>query len=347
MLKRFLIALAVSAGLLSPSFGAGTISLSLSQQFDKFGHVLANCKLNLYQAGSNIPQIAYQDTALTIPVPGGAIITCDASGRLPQFFLADGNIKVLLTDANGVTQIAADNILVIGNSSGGGGGSPVDPTTILATGDMKVTYGTGTLVGFVRANGRTIGSASSGATERANADTQALFQYLWNADPNLAVSTGRGASANADWVANKQIALPDMRGRVMAGLDDMGNSAAGNLTASFFGAQFSGSPTTLGAIGGLENHRLTASELPSITSSNTQNISVGPASGSLVGTTSALSNAAFASGGNTIETIQASSGFLTSSLTSPNTISVTSSNTGNNQHTTVQPTMLLTIYQKL
>jgi len=61
-------------------------------------------------------------------------------------------------------------------------------------------YGTGVRSGFVRANGRTIGSATSGATERANADAQALFEYLWNTDANLAVSTGRGASSNADWV---------------------------------------------------------------------------------------------------------------------------------------------------
>jgi hypothetical protein len=29
---------------------------------------------------------------------------CDAAGRLPQFFLADGLIKVRITDRNGVAQ---------------------------------------------------------------------------------------------------------------------------------------------------------------------------------------------------------------------------------------------------
>ncbi|MCK1465713.1 hypothetical protein IVB34_47370 [Bradyrhizobium sp. 2] len=107
-------------------------------------------------------------------------------------FLADGTIKVRLTDRNGVTQVVADNIQVVGPSGGGGGGGTVDPTTILATGDVKVAYGTGILSGFVRANGRTIGSATSGATERANSDVQALFVYLWAADANLSVSGGRG-----------------------------------------------------------------------------------------------------------------------------------------------------------
>lgn len=268
MLKRFTVALAALFVLTTSAMAAGTIPLSLSQQFDKFGHVLAGCKLNIIQAGTvGTPQIAYQDTALTIPVPGGSQLICDAAGRISQFFLADGNIKVQLTDANGVLQFTADNILVIGNSSGGGGGSPVDPTTILATGDMKVTYGTGILSGFVRANGRTIGSSTSGATERANSDTQALFQYLWGADPNLVVLSGRGASANADWVANKQITLPDWRGRALAGLDDMGNSAAGRLTATYFGAVTGCAATVLGCAGGLESETIITTNLPAYTPS--------------------------------------------------------------------------------
>ncbi len=48
---------------------------------------------------------------LTLALPNP--MTCDAAGRLPQFFFADGQIKVRLTDKNGVTQIVADNILVI------------------------------------------------------------------------------------------------------------------------------------------------------------------------------------------------------------------------------------------
>ncbi|MCK1465779.1 hypothetical protein IVB34_47725 [Bradyrhizobium sp. 2] len=174
-------------------------------------------------------------------------------------FLADGTIKVRLTDRNGVTQVVADNIQVVGPSGGGGGGGTVDPTTILATGDVKVAYGTGILSGFVRANGRTIGSATSGATERANSDVQALFVYLWAADANLSVSGGRGASAAADWAANKRIALPDWRGRALAGLGDMGNSATSVLTSTYAGC----TPTTLGAACGSQSHTLTVAEMPS------------------------------------------------------------------------------------
>jgi hypothetical protein len=169
MLKRFLLL----AGLLSfgsPAFAAGTIPFSLSQQFDSLGHVLAGCQFYTIQAGTtSTPQSAYQDSALTIALPNPQ--TCDAAGRLPQMFLADGTIKVRLTDRNGVTQVVADNIQVIGASSGGGGGGTVDPTTILATGDMKVAYGTGVLSGFV---GRTGGR--SARRRRAQRSAQCRYQ---------------------------------------------------------------------------------------------------------------------------------------------------------------------------
>ena len=88
--------------------------------------------------------------------------------------------------------------------------------------------------GWVRKNGKTIGSAASSATERANADTEDLFSFLWNnfADAECPVTGGRGAAAAADFAANKPIALPDWRGRTPFGLDTMGNTAAGRLTSA-------------------------------------------------------------------------------------------------------------------
>jgi microcystin-dependent protein len=231
----------------------------MSQQFDDLGKPLSGGLLYFIEAGTtSTPQNAYQDSALTIAHSNP--LTLDSAGRVPQFYLADGSIKIRLTNSAGVQQLVADNVLVVGPSSGSGGGGSVDATTVLATGDIKVKYGTGTLSGFVRANGRTIGSATSGATERANADTQSLFEYLWGADANLSVSSGRGASANADWTANKTIALPDWRGRAIAGLDDMGNTAASRLSSTYFGTD----ATVLGAAGGSEKQTLTQAQLPAV-----------------------------------------------------------------------------------
>jgi microcystin-dependent protein len=91
--------------------------------------------------------------------------------------------------------------------------------------------------GWLLCSGLTIGNASSGGTARANADTQTLFEQLWNSFSNTAlpiftsagaVST-RGASASVDFAANKRLTIPDLRGRVVAGEDDMGGTAAGRL----------------------------------------------------------------------------------------------------------------------
>jgi len=321
---------------------AGSISLSLSQQFDSLGKPLNGGKIYFIQAGTtSTPQNAFQDSALTIPWPNP--LTLDSAGRVPQLFFADGNIKVRIVNSVGITQVVADNILVVGPSSGGGGGS-VDPTTVMSTGDLKVRYGTGALSGFVRGNGRTIGSATSGATERANADTQALFEFLYVTDVNLAVSGGRGASAAADWAANKTIALPDYRGRALAGLDDMGNSAAGRLTAAYFGT----AATVLGAAGGEEKRTLTLAQLPTgITSANAaQAITVAsaynyPDSGAYV------ENSTLPGGADIYWRPNSYVGVARISSSGTNAISVTSSNTNGSAHATASPMMLATVYLKL
>jgi hypothetical protein len=119
--------------------------------------------------------------------------------------------------------------------------------------------------GYVFLSGLTIGNGSSGGTGRANADTSALFVLLWDsmADAQAAVSGGRGANAAADFAANKTITLPDARGRIVAGKDNMGGSTASRITNA--GAGIVG--TTLGVAGGSQTHTLTEAQLASHTHS--------------------------------------------------------------------------------
>lgn len=324
-----------------PAAAVGTIpGISLSQQFDSTGLPLGGGLLYLIQAGTtSTPQNCFQDTAMTIAYPNPVVL--DAYGRVPQLFCADGQIKVRLTDKNGVQKFAQDNLLIIGASSGGGGGGTVDPTTILATGDFKAAYGTGPISGFVRCNGRTIGSATSGATERANADTSALFSFLWNADPNLTVSGGRGASAAADFSANKTIAIPDCRGRMLAGLDDMGNSAAARIIVAYCGVGTS--PTVLGTVCGNQSATLNNNNLPPYTPSGTVSTSIAVGGAPLYGFYSPGSNVGY--GG-------ASTGGAAHQITGSD-LSPTSTFTGVPQGGTstpfsiLPPTLLTTIYIKL
>lgn len=330
-----LTALALAA---SPAFAAGTDPLALAVQFDSSGNVASGCKLYFFQAGTtSTPQQEYADFGLTQPLPNP--LTCDQSGRIPMHWLADGLIHLRLTDSAG-SVILDTTMQTLGPSSGsGGGGSSVDPTTVFATGDEKIRYGTGQISGWVRENGLTIGNASSGATERANSDTQNLFVYLYNTDPNLVVSGGRTGNALNDYNAGKTIALPDMRGRMVAGLADMGNTVASTLTTVYAGCS---SVTTLGEACGAQNHTQTQAELPAVapTFTGTAGTATSVNTNIPINSTEEFSYALGSSPAITGTVI----GNLSSSFTPAGTIS----NLGSGDpFTIVPPIELMTIYIKL
>lgn len=131
--------------------------------------------------------------------------------------------------------------------------------------------------------------------------------------------------------------VPDLRGRTLAGKDDMGGSAASRLTSTHFGT----SAAALGAVGGSESNVLAATNLPSITSTNaSQAITVLSSLGTWVKSPTGIvdqSNVGGAGnrlmGGSTAEV-----GVVTS--TGNNSISVTSMGTTSNPHANVQPTIV-------
>lgn len=101
--------------------------------------------------------------------------------------------------------------------------------------------------GWIAANGSAIGNAASGA-DRANADTENLFILLWNTYSNsiCPVSGGRGATAAADFAANKTLTILDFRGKVAVGKQSIGTFS------------------TLGDEVGSETHTLIPNELPTV-----------------------------------------------------------------------------------
>lgn len=267
-LKSALTALSVIASLWTgQALAAGTIPLAMSVQVDSAGNIAAGCQLTFFVAGTPSQlQNAFADFALSQTLPNP--LSCDQSGRLPMFWLADGLIHVRLTDFAGGA-ILDTTMQVLGPSSGGGGGGgTVDPTTIASTGDLKWRLESGVISGWVRINGNTIGNATSGATERANADCQSLFVYIWNtyADAIAPVIGGRGANGLADFNANKQITLLEGRARDVRGLDGMGNTPLG----AFAGVTFrKGNATTPGSDGGVALFALTLANLPPYTPAGT------------------------------------------------------------------------------
>ncbi|WP_055045859.1 hypothetical protein [Devosia sp. A16] len=218
-------------------------------------------QLYFYDTATSTPQVVYADGALS--VAHDQPILADARGMFPVIYLspAPGSYRQKLTDANGVL-IFDDDDIDVPQSADYEPPDPgvTDPTLLVTTGMRIGYYGTAAPAGWVRCNGRTLGSPTSGATERANADCQALFLHLWTADATLGVSGGRGASAAGDWAANKTIALPDYRDRIAIGLGGMGNADI-NLIPD---ATVDGGETnnTLGATVGSAAQTLTAAQIP-------------------------------------------------------------------------------------
>ena len=231
---------------------------SLIPWTDASGDPYAGAKAYFFDSGTTTPQVTYTTAALSIPHDHPVV--ANASGMFPAIFLVEETIhRLRILDADDATIWDVDAISVPTTVPPEAPSGVTDAEFLYQTGDIKMAWRTAAPTGYVRLNGRTIGSASSGATERANADTSALFQFLWTQDANLSVSGGRGGSAASDFAANKTIALPDFRGRVPAGLDSMGNSAANRITDAQLGAD----SDTLGSAGGASTVALVTGELPS------------------------------------------------------------------------------------
>ncbi len=244
--------------------------LGLSQRVKSSGKPESGWRLYSYEAGTSNPVTTYSNPGLTVGSEQPWPLVADASGTLPALWVPDGSYRVRGVSSSGST-IFYDlpSVLALGASSGGGGGGDTtDPNALLQTGDPIWRLKTGTMTGFVRMNGRTLGSATSGATEHANADAENLFLYLWNnlLDSICPVTGGRGISAAADWAANKNIGIPYMQDTAAFGLDDMGNVAFGGLAGITFGT---GDAVTVGSRGGGATITLTQANLPAATLTTT------------------------------------------------------------------------------
>jgi len=198
--------------------------------YDENGQIASGAKAFFFLANTNSPVVVYEDQALT--TPHAFPVVANSRGVLPVVYVpyAAGAYRVLIRSAADITIYDAPYIANDAPPSSGGG-LVVTATQIFRTGFAMWAPQTGPLDGFVRMNGRTIGSTSSGATEYAGDTAKDLFGILWGriSDTYAPVSSGRGASADADWSANKTIVVPSMQGRVAVGADDMGASASNTI----------------------------------------------------------------------------------------------------------------------
>lgn len=323
---------------------AGFFNASNAQIIDpRSGLPASGAKLYFFEGGTTTPLTVYRDYTVGIEHPNP--ITLDAYAVVPAIFLAnDGSFyRYRLVMSDGFLVTDTDGIPVIGPTvSGGGGGDPVTPVddrSVFKTGDLKLRYDTGFHDGWLPLNGRWFGSGGSGA-DYASADNEALFLFLWQKDANLAVAGGRGASAAADWAANKKLALPDQRGRAPMGLDGMGNSNAGRIPSASV-TSTGGGVNVLGSTGGVSEVTLTEAQIPAHDHDAT---STQPPHTHTIDITD---SGAVQAGSGATATLRLASGTKTTSSAQPAITTTVANAGGGGAHTNMSPFSLCSIYIKL
>lgn len=112
-----------------------------------------------------------------------------------------------------------------------------NPSMLLPTGTIVDFAGTSAPTGWILCYGQALNASS-------NPQYQDLYDVIGNT---------YGGSSNTNFV------VPDLRGRVISGKDDMGGSSANRLTAPSTANSINGD--TLGATGGHETHTILTAEL--------------------------------------------------------------------------------------
>ncbi len=221
------------------------------------------------------PGAQTDDDALYIQINMPLGVPCDVLFTKPALFLGD-------VDPN----VEFDSYDMIDS---------IDQTP--RTGDIRVSLTSSAPLGWVPMNDSTIGNVGSGANV-AGAFTYQLYKTIWDGISNTwaPVSTGRGATATADFIANKTLTLPLSLGRMLAGA----GTGAG-LTARVLGESLGSEVIT---IAGMPSHNHPGSTIP-FTTATIQQGNAGVVGGTQI-VASAVTVAA--QGGGTLNTQGAADG---------------------------------------
>ncbi len=254
------------------SFGESTVKIWIDGRYSmQVNDVNSNQKFQDLDAGetpeSGITTLSNVQGINIITAEAATTITAYVDLELYTFTVASTNTGAVTLNIDGVGAspivkngsvaidpgdfIAGSNV-VVSRNEGNGNFDWVNqvtgaPELEITTGDVKLTYKTVPDSGYVLADDGSIGNATSSASNRANADTSALFTLLYDnmSDAECPVSGGRGANAAADFAADKNLTIPITLGHAI------GIAGAGSgLTAR-----------TLGDTVGEETHAQTIAEI--------------------------------------------------------------------------------------
>ena len=210
---------------------------NINKEFDRMVLMMQQLRTDLAELGLQYPNyvddsngktinalpVLPNKTATTIPIWSSTTDGSLVASTIDQNADAS-DLESRLANADSGT----DGARMIGYRNKAGIASDVEATLSTLESNSITGFVTGMLIpycqttppaGWVSLNDGTIGNASSGASTRANADTEALYTMLWetsNAEvpgyipiyDSVGAPTTRGASAAADFAANKMLSLP-------------------------------------------------------------------------------------------------------------------------------------------
>lgn len=222
------------------------------------GLPLVGASLYFFLGGTSTPMVVYTTAALS--TAHTQPIQSDANGMWPAVFFpeTDGSsyrARALTPTGQALFDVTAE---VTWQPPAAAATPSIDTTGVASTGMLIDSMSTTVPSGWLPCNGRTFGSASSGADYSAN-DAQSLFIVLWPI-LNATVSGGAGVSGLADWQANKTMQLPNIQGRARVTLDQYAGGTAANIIAGLTGA---------GTTGGAATVTLDATQIPGHTHTGT------------------------------------------------------------------------------
>lgn len=220
------------------------------------------------------------DLTATASAVNELVIANAATGAGPSISSAgsDTNVDLLLV-AKGSGVVKADGVEVVTIT----GSQSLTDKTIVSPANVSATTGNAAIIAAtgpdtninINLTPKGSGSVLFSGTAPAFVPSGALMPFAGSSAPSGWLLTFGQAVSRTTYAAlfaaigttygsgdgSTTFNLPDLRGRVVAGEDDMGGTAANRITTA--GSGISG--TTLGAAGGSQTHTLTTAQMPSHT----------------------------------------------------------------------------------
>lgn len=346
---------------------AAILPNAVTQYFDNNGNPLSSGTVDFYIPNTTTRKTTWQDAAETIPNANPVVL--NAAGR--AIIYGDGIYRQILKDRNGNTIWDA---VTSGFGSGGatlfGDGTAVGTvlpwsgitapthyafaygqelsrvtylslyTAITLNANANCTSGSAVLSGISDTTQIPIGApveatcVAAGSTVSSKTSSSVTLNNMASVTVSVTAKFFPYGNGNGTTTFN----VPDLRGRALAGRDNMGGTAATRLTSTYFAI-----PGT-GATGGLQSSTLITGNLPAYTPTGTNAITDPGHTHTVTAYNSSSSNTLTAGGNG------ATSSVLTSSS---NTTGITSAFTGVAQGGTsvpfsnVQPTITLNYIIKI